>query len=181
LPTHFEAAVVVLHHVRWQTELEAILRFSTALTVQLANDHDVLAAGTVYVGPPDRHLFIRPDRSVGLSAAPPVRFARPSADWLLESAAAVFGPCSTAVVLSGGLSDGARGVVWMKRSGGHTIAQTPSSCAYVSMPASAIRTGCVDHVLDPETIASALYQFSCVDDQAALTRDWEAPFASTIA
>jgi chemotaxis response regulator CheB len=100
-----------------------------------------------------------------------------SADWLFESAASVFGRCSVAVVLSGCLWDGARGVVWTKRSDGHTIAQTPSSCARQSMPVAAISTGCVDLVLDPEAIAAALCQFIRDDERRDLTREWEAPFA----
>jgi len=45
------------------------------------------------------------------------------------------------------------------------------------MPVTAISTGCVDLVLDPEAIAPALCQFIRDDERPDLTREWQGPFA----
>jgi len=179
LPIEFAAAVVVVHHVIQATQLPAIIQNSTRKNVQLLNDGDALFGGRVYVAPPNRHVFVRPDRTVGLSTAPRVQFVRPSADWLFESAASVFGQSCTAVVLSGRLCDGARGVTWVRRSAGQVIAQTPSTCDYPSMPSAAINTQCVDLVLDPDAIGPALRRIVSESNSAALVHEWRAPFAMT--
>jgi two-component system chemotaxis response regulator CheB len=160
------------------TELPAIIRTATRLPAQLLSEGDALTNGVVYVAPPNRHVFFRLNRTLGLSSAPRLRFVRPSADWLFESAAAAFGRCCTAVVLSGRLSDGACGVVRVKRADGCVIAQTPSTCDYPSMPAAAIRARCVDLVLEPEAIGPALCRIVGESHSTPLANEWQAPFAA---
>ena len=60
------------------------------------------------------------------------------------------------IVLSGTGSDGALGVAAVKKNGGRTFAQLPADARYESMPAAAIATGMVEHVLPVEEMPSAL-------------------------
>jgi two-component system chemotaxis response regulator CheB len=175
----FPAAIVITQHVRHRTELPEILRLSLRLPVVLVSHAETLCSGTVYVAPPEHHAFINPDRTFGLSAGLPVKGWRPSADWLFESAGAVFRQCGVAVVLSGRLTDGARGATRLKRAGGVVIAQAPATCDFASMPLAAIQTGCVDLVLPPDEMAAALKRAIVRQDGAALTREWEEPFGPT--
>src|SRR5262245_37991186 len=100
----FPGAVVVIHHARGSTELPFILEWGLNVRGRpVTNEYNLLSSGTVHVGPPDHHVFVNPDRTLGLSAAAPAYPWRSSADWLFESAAAVFGQCGIAVVLSGRL------------------------------------------------------------------------------
>src|SRR5262249_40136715 len=115
--------------------------------------------------------------TIALSSAPAVRRSRPSADWLMESAAASYGDSAAAVILSGRLYDGARGVVWMRKAGAHTIAQTPVTCGFPSLPLAAIRTGCVDDVLMPDQIAPALLVAARLECSLARFHAWREPFA----
>lgn len=147
------------------------------MRVKFAEPEERLRSGTVYVCPPRFHAVIAPTRTIALSNAPAIRHARPSADWLLESAAASYRNCAVAVILSGRLSDGARGVVWMRKAGAHTIAQTPATCGFSSMPLAAIRTGCVDDVLRPDQIAPALQVAVRRNYSLAHFHAWEEPFA----
>lgn len=179
LPPDTPAAVMIVQHIGDESQLPEILRRSTPMHVKFAARGELLRSGTVYVCPPRVHAIVRPTRTVAFSTAAPVRRLRPSADWLLESAAASFGECATAVILSGRLSDGARGIVWTRRARGHTIAQTPSTCGFSSMPLAAIRTGCVDAILPPDQIASALRAAVLRDETFAGFRSWDEPFAST--
>lgn len=178
LPAELPAATVVLQHTGDSSELPAILQKRTAMHVKFAERGERLRSGTVYVCPPQVHSVILPTRTIGLSNAPAIRYVRPSGDWLLESTAASYRKCAAAVILSGRLSDGARGVVWMRKAGAYTIAQSPSTCGFSSMPLAAIRTGCVDDVLRPDQIAAALR--AALDRHSSLARanslSWEAPF-----
>ena len=178
LAEDFPTAVIVVQHIGDYSELPRILRGSTPMPIKFADKDELLCSGTVYVCPPRVHAVVRPTRTVAFSSAAPIRLLRPCADWLLESAAASFGECATAVILSGRLSDGARGIVWMRKAGGYTIAQTPSTCGFSSMPLAAIATGCVDAVLPPDQIASALRRAVHGDDTFARFQTWEEPFAA---
>lgn len=178
LPADLPAAVIVLQHIGDHSELPLILRESTSMQTKFADRDELLYSGIVYVCPPLVHAVVRPTRTVAFSTAPPIRLLRPCADWLLESAAASFGECATAVILSGRLSDGARGIVWMRKAGARTIAQTPSTCGFSSMPVAAIRTGCVDLVLPPDQIASALRAAVHRADAFVQPQGWDEPFVA---
>ena len=60
------------------------------------------------------------------------------------------------MIFSGGGSDGSKGVVFIKDAGGMVIAQQPKSCEYSYMPANAIKTGKVDHVLLPANMSKVI-------------------------
>jgi two-component system CheB/CheR fusion protein len=65
-----------------------------------------------------------------------------------------------AIILSGSGSDGAKGIQAVKHAGGITFAQDESSALFFGMPNSAIRTGCVDFILNPGAIAQELIRIS---------------------
>src|SRR4051794_35835132 len=86
LPADFAAAVIVLLHLSpaHRSVLADVLQRHTPLPVSEAAAGDVLAAGTVYVAPPDAHLTVE-DGAVRLDKGPTVQHVRPSADRLLGS------------------------------------------------------------------------------------------------
>ena len=63
---------------------------------------------------------------------------------------------AVAVVLSGTAADGAAGVQAVKRAGGITLAQDPSTAKYHGMPENAIAPGVVDFVLPIPLLARQL-------------------------
>lgn len=143
------AAVLVVQHLdrRHQSLMAEILARRTSLEVAEARDGERLRAGQVRIAPPDRHLLVNPDGSLGLSQSELVHFVRPSADLLFESAAAALGRRVVAVVLTGSGSDGAMGVTAVKKMGGTVIAQDEATSEFFGMPGAAIRAGSVDFVL----------------------------------
>jgi two-component system chemotaxis response regulator CheB len=158
LPPDFAAAVVVVQHLdpRHRSLMADILDRRTSLQVKQAEEGHILAPGTVYIAPPDRHLLVNPDGSLSLTQTELVHFVRPSADLLFESVAASHRHKAIAVVLSGTGSDGAMGVQAIKKMGGTVIAQDEKSAEFFGMPGAAIQTGSVDFVLALDEIASAL-------------------------
>jgi two-component system, chemotaxis family, protein-glutamate methylesterase/glutaminase len=65
-------------------------------------------------------------------------------------------------LLTGMGTDGAEGLLKMKRAGAKTIAQDEDSCVVFGMPREAIRLGAVDHVLPLNRIAGELTALSGV-------------------
>ena len=120
-----------------------------------AEDKEIIEAGHLYVAPADYHLLVEPGR-FALSIDAPVHHSRPSIDVLFESAADAYGDRAAAVVLSGANEDGCRGLRHLKRRGGLTLVQDPSTAVRTEMPDAAIATGAVDEVLTLDAIAAAL-------------------------
>ena len=158
LPADFPAAIAVVQHrdPRPSSMFEELVSRRTRLTIRQAEAGDALRPGTVHVAPPDRHLLIGPGGALSLSDSPKVRFARPAADPLFESAAVVFEARVIAVVLTGGAGDGSDGIRVVKRMGGRVIAQDEESSQVFGMPYSAFKTGMVDYVLPLGDIAARL-------------------------
>ncbi|MFY9823043.1 MAG: chemotaxis protein CheB [Thermoanaerobaculia bacterium] len=157
LPPDFPAPVLVVQHLdpRHRSWLAEILGRRVALEVTQVRGGERIAAGTVYVAPPDHHLLLRQSGALELSDLACVQHVRPSADLLFTSLAEAWGPGAIAVVLSGTGRDGADGVLAIKQHGGTVIAQDEAA-EFFGMPNAAFRTGVVDQVLPLDDIATAL-------------------------
>ena len=107
------------------------------MEVREARDEEPLRPGTVYVAPPDRHLTVS-GAALALTSAPQENSVRPAIDPLLRSLAVAYGPAAASVVLSGALSDGARGVRCIADAGGRVFVQDPAEALVPSMPQRAI-------------------------------------------
>jgi two-component system, chemotaxis family, protein-glutamate methylesterase/glutaminase len=165
LPANFPAPIVIVQHLdpRHRSLMADILNRRTSLQVKQAEEGDVVAAGTVYIAPPNRHLLVNPDTSLSLSQSELVHFLRPSADLLFESVAATYKDKAIAVVLTGTGNDGAMGVEAIHKMGGTVIAQEVETSEFSGMPNAAIQTGTVDFVLPLSNIAAALLSLVCQD------------------
>jgi two-component system chemotaxis response regulator CheB len=158
LPANFPAPVLVVQHLdpRHRSLLADILSRHCSLPVVEAGDGDALAAGRVYIAPPNQHLLVSGDGTLTLTQSGLVHFVRPSADLLFESLAGSHGDQVIAVVLTGTGADGSKGVQSVKKMGGTVIAQDEASSEFFGMPGAAIATGDVDLVLPLVDIAPAL-------------------------
>lgn len=156
LPADFPAAIVVVQHLSPTSQLPKILSQHTALRVKAAATGDVLRPGTVYVAVPAYHLLVQRNGTLLLSNAPKMNFVRPAADKLFMSMATTYKSRAIAVVLTGNGSDGALGVLAIKKHGGMVIAQDKATSEFFNMPKAAIATEKVDLVLPLEAIAPTL-------------------------
>jgi two-component system, chemotaxis family, protein-glutamate methylesterase/glutaminase len=160
LDADLRAAVLVVLHVpaTGRSLLAPILDRHSSLRVRVAEDGEPLAAGRVYVAPPDRHLIVSNGR-IELQRGPKENAARPAVDPMLRSLAASYGADAVAVILSGALGDGSSGALAVKLAGGTVLVQDPDDATVPSMPESALRAvGQADAVLSAEAIGSALAQ-----------------------
>jgi len=157
LPADIPAPFLIVQH-RWPTfrsGLADLLGRGCALRVKEAEEGDFLKPGEVLLAPADHHLLVRYSRAT-LSRSEPVRFVRPSADLLFESAARYHREAVIGVILSGTGRDGTDGAKAIKEWGGLVLAQDPATTTFPEMPLSAIKAGVVDDVLPLEGIAKKL-------------------------
>jgi two-component system chemotaxis response regulator CheB len=130
-----------------------------ALNVKEAEDGDAVSPGRALIAPGDFHLLLR--RAAGgyavtVKTGPRVCYQRPSVDVLFSSVAEVAGGRAVGVLLTGMGSDGAQGLLKMRRAGAHTIAQDEASCVVFGMPREAILAGAAEQVLPLGAIANGI-------------------------
>jgi two-component system, chemotaxis family, protein-glutamate methylesterase/glutaminase len=157
LPPDYPAAVIVQTHLNptKPSYLVDILMQHSTLPIAWATDRAVLRPGTVTVAPPGQHVQVSPS-TLTLTSWDKLEYQRPKADRLFESVAVAFKARAIGVVLTGYLSDGARGVQAIHRHGGRVLVQHPGTAQAASMPLAALRTGSVDFALSLRGLAAAL-------------------------
>jgi two-component system, chemotaxis family, protein-glutamate methylesterase/glutaminase len=167
LPAGYPAAVIYAQHRAPGPGrgLETLMRRWSALELRPAVDGAPLDPGTLTVAPAQGRLRIDGDRRLVLATGTP---GLELADELFVSAAAAYGVRALAVVLSGRLRDGTRGVQAIKARGGRVNVQDPDTAEQPSMPWNARATGCADLTLTPAAIASALLAVASVGGAAEL-------------
>jgi two-component system chemotaxis response regulator CheB len=162
LPADFPAAIAIVMHLApdHKSLLAEILNSRSHLAVKQAHTGDILCPSSVFVAPPNHHLFVVKDGSLELSSSDSekVHYARPSAEPLFASVAEVYKQNAIAVVLTGGDGDGSFGVQIIKENGGQVIAQDRPTSQDFSMPETSIKTGDVDFILPLNEIAPKLIE-----------------------
>jgi two-component system chemotaxis response regulator CheB len=130
-----------------------------AIRVREAQDGDRVEPGLALVAPGNFHMLLQRAAAgyrIEIKAGPMVCFQRPAVDVLFHSVAQAAGSNATGAILTGMGSDGALGMLAMKKAGARTIAQDEASCVVFGMPKEAIRHGAVDRVLPLSAIPGAL-------------------------
>ena len=160
LPEDFPSPVIVAIHMpdtftaTFANYMDSLCR----LPVKEAQQGEVIKGGYIYISRGRIHIKLKgtPERAYVSYVEDDSYPYKPSADLLLSSSAEVFGSNTIGVVMTGMGNDGAKGIVEVKRAGGVTVAEDPSSAILWAMPESAIKTGCVDYVVPKEKMAELL-------------------------
>jgi two-component system, chemotaxis family, protein-glutamate methylesterase/glutaminase len=158
LPQTLPAPVLVVQHIArdFSAGFAEWLGGSCPLPVKLAHAGETLRPGVVYVAPDDSHLGVTRDRRVRLDGSPPIGGFRPSATYLFESAARVYGDRLLAVVLTGMGSDGAAGLEAARAAGAYVLAQDEATSVVFGMAQEAVGRGAVDALVPLEEMASRI-------------------------
>jgi two-component system chemotaxis response regulator CheB len=153
LPPDTGIAIVIVNHMTmFPTQLHEILPRYTSMPVRLITDHMKIEPNHVYVIPSNQDLHVDGEE---FWLAPPSK----SRGWpvvitvFLNSLSQFWRGKLVAVIVSGLDGDGAAAMCAVKKMGGTTIAQKPSTAREPAMPESAMASGCIDLVLSPEEIA----------------------------
>jgi two-component system, chemotaxis family, protein-glutamate methylesterase/glutaminase len=166
LPAAYSVPMVIIQHMSkgFIGGLVSWLQSQTPLHVRLAQDWQHLDAGTVYIAPDDCHLLV--ERGVNgliarLDDAPVLNGFRPSVTQLLSSVALTCGSGAVGLLLTGMGSDGADGLLAMRRAGAHTLVQDEESAVVYGMPGAAIAIDAVDQVVQLDKMPAYLTDLVC--------------------
>ncbi|MHB8907964.1 MAG: protein-glutamate methylesterase/protein-glutamine glutaminase [Syntrophales bacterium] len=160
MPPNSPGIIIVQHMpANFTTAFAERLNNLCQITVKEATDNDSVTAGTALVAPGNYHMILRRSGAryyVEIKTGPMVHHQRPAVDVLFKSTAKYAGPNSIGVILTGMGSDGAEGLLEMKRTGATTIAQDEKTCVVFGMPKEAIKLNAVDYVLPIDQITSQI-------------------------
>jgi two-component system chemotaxis response regulator CheB len=161
LPAGLRAAILVVQHIPrgFTRSLADRLDARSAIPVAEAADGEAVEPGRVIIAPAGIHSRLR--RRGGrvrlvLDEEPREALHRPSADVLMVSAAAIYGPRTVGVVLTGMGSDGTDGLRAIQTAGGLTLAESEETCAIYGMPKGAVAAGVVSRVVPLDRMAEEI-------------------------
>ena len=161
LPASFPVPIVVVQHmsagflpgfVHWLNE-------NISLSVKCAEPNEILKESTVYFAPDKMHLEIVRvnEKLIGrLNQGEPVSGFCPSITTLFHSVALSCGKQSIGLLLTGMGSDGAEGLLSIKKSGGLSLIQDEKSAVVFGMAGVAQRIGAVEKVVPLDQLADYL-------------------------
>jgi len=160
LPPGFPASVFVVCHVspEGRSILPDILSRAGPLLASHAVNGERFVPGHIYVAPPDHHLLLTAHGRTRLTRDARENHHRPAVDPLFRSAAKHYGPRVIGVILTGGLSDGAAGLIAVRAAGGFAVVQDPADAVVASMPQSATELAGADRVVPVSRMASLLME-----------------------
>ncbi len=158
LPEEYSLPLIIVQHRGKDHKdlLEDVLQTKCRLKIKQADEKEKIEAGYVYTAPSNYHLLIEQDKTFSLTSDIYVKHSRPSIDLLFTTAAEVYKELLVGIILTGASSDGAEGILEIKRSGGFTLAQDPQTAEYAYMPQASINTGAIDLIGTLEEITSYL-------------------------
>ncbi|MEM9137535.1 MAG: chemotaxis protein CheB [Cyanobacteria bacterium P01_F01_bin.42] len=158
LPRNYPVPILCTQHIAagFLDDHVAWLNRYSRLTVSVAKEGEVPAAGRIYYAPESCHLGLTTSRRFWYDAAPPVRSHRPSATRMFEAIASAYGPRALCLLLTGMGNDGASGLLTLARAGGVTAAQDEASSVVFGMPKEAIAIGAAQHIIGLESIPQFL-------------------------
>jgi two-component system chemotaxis response regulator CheB len=158
LPSKFGVPIVVVQHIShgFVSDLAMWLSNTTPLNCRVAEQGEILQAGTVYLAPDDKHMTIKRTGVIDLDSSAPLDGHRPAATALFESVAISYGPAAVGLLLTGMGEDGARGLLAMRRAGAHTIVQDEATSVVYGMPKAACEMGAAEEKLALNQIADRL-------------------------
>ena len=157
LGCYLPGIVVVQHMPPVFTRLYAErLNNDCAMEVKEAADGDEVKPGRVLIAPGGLHMTVvrRGSRLIAeCREGEKVNGHCPSVDQLFFSISRLKGLTSLGILLTGMGSDGAKGLLEMKKAGARTIGQNQQTCVVYGMPAVAQKIGAVDQQLPLQDIA----------------------------
>ncbi|MCH8548228.1 MAG: chemotaxis response regulator protein-glutamate methylesterase [Balneolaceae bacterium] len=130
-----------------------------AVNVREAEDGDLVENGHVLLAPGNFHMLIEKSGAryyTRIKKGPPVHHHRPSVDVMFNSVANAAGVNAIGALLTGMGADGAKGLLNMKETGAHTIAQDEATSVVYGMPGEAKKIGAAKEILPLQNIAGAI-------------------------
>jgi two-component system CheB/CheR fusion protein len=158
VPNDGGMAFVVVQHLSpdFKSVMGELLARHTELTIKLVEDGMPIEPDHVYLIPPKKEMIISGGRLLLSERDRQYELTLPI-DVFFRSLAQDCGARAVAIVLSGGGSDGSRGIRDVREAGGLVIVQD-ASAQFDGMPRTAIDAGVAHYVLAPENMPAAIVE-----------------------
>jgi two-component system chemotaxis response regulator CheB len=164
LPANAPGTLVVQHMpAQFTTTFAERLNNECAVHVKEAQNGDHVVPGQVLIAPGGLHMLLQRSGAsyyVTVKDGPPVCRQKPSVEVLFNSVAKYAGANAVGAILTGMGNDGAGGLLNMRQSGAHTVAEDETSAVVFGMPKEAIDRGAAEKVVPLSDIAKTLITFT---------------------
>src|SRR6185436_11446563 len=159
VPANTGMAFVIVQHLSpdFKSLMDELLARHTTLAIHLVEDGMPVEADHIYLIPPKKEMIISGGHLL-LSERDRDQELTLPIDVFFRSLAQDCGARAIAVVLSGGGSDGSRGIRAVHEAGGLVVVQDVDSAQFDGMPKTARDAGVADHVLPPQDMARVLVE-----------------------
>ena len=159
LPKETGLAFVIIQHLSpdFKSMMDELLARHTELPIHLVENGIPVEADHVYLIPPKNEMIISAGRLL-LSEQERHQERTLPIDIFFRSLAQDCGPRAVAIVLSGGGSDGSRGIREVHEAGGLVIVQDVDTAQFDGMPRTATESGLAHWVLPPSEMPRVLLE-----------------------
>lgn len=162
IPVGLNAAYFIVQHlpIGFTKSLARRLDSLSALTVKEAEHGEKIKADYAYLAPDDYHLevgLINNQLSIILQQSDSVNGVRPSVDVFMSSVAKVDYP-KIGVIMTGMGSDGAKGMLELKKAGSMNIGESAESCVVYGMSKASYKLGAIDYEVPLNKIADYIVE-----------------------
>jgi len=157
LPSDTGMAFVIVQHLSpdFRSMMDELLARHTSLPIHLVENGMTVEADHVYLIPSKMEMIISGGRLL-LSEQDRDQERTLPIDVFFRSLAQDCGDRAVAIVLSGGGSDGSRGILDVHQAGGLVLVQDAESAQFDGMPKTAVDSGAADHVVAPQDMPRLL-------------------------
>ncbi len=158
-PSDCGVAYIVVQHLSpdFKSMMDELLQSQTKMPVKMATDFESIAPNTVYLLPERRHLMLASGK-IMLAQVDESKIHHPI-DYFFKSLAEENQNHAVGVILSGTGNDGSRGIEELNQMGALTLVQDPEDAEFDGMPVSALKTKCVDYLLNAEQMGEKILEF----------------------
>jgi len=161
LPADLNACIVIVQHVdkQFASGLVSWLKGNSMLDVELISEGARPVASRILVAATNDHLILGKDGLLHYTADPPDYPFRPSIDAFFLSLVDNWNRKDIAIILTGMGSDGAKGLLELRKKGWLTIAQDKATSVVYGMPKAAAELGAASLILPIDKIAYNILSF----------------------
>ncbi|HWZ14336.1 MAG TPA: chemotaxis protein CheB [Mucilaginibacter sp.] len=151
---------IIVQHLSsdFKSRMVELLGRHSKLVVKEAEEGMIVISNQVYLIPNDKLMTLKGNK-LHLTAKESGHTTHLTVNILFNSLAKDCGKKAIGIILSGLGNDGTEGILAIKKAGGMVIARNPETSVFNGMPLSAIATGLVDFVLEPELMPGAIEDY----------------------
>jgi two-component system CheB/CheR fusion protein len=157
LPADTGTAFVIVQHLSpdFKSLMDELLARHTSMPIHLVEDGMLVEPNHVYLIPSRKEMIISQGRLLLSDRSAQKELTLPI-DVFFRSLAQDCGTRAVAIVLSGGGSDGSRGIRDVREAGGLIMVQDADSAQFDGMPKTALEAGVAQWVLPPQEMPRVL-------------------------